>query len=178
MRLRATDPSTLDPIRRAARFLYLNRYCFNGLYRTNTSGRFNVPYAPSKSGKLPDWDAFSAAALLLSRAKLLEADFEDVLLKHVRAGDFVYLDPPYAVQNRRVFRQYDAVSFGVDDLERLAVALHALDATGARFLVSYAFCKEAIAAFKGWRITKTFVHRNISGFAQHRRLAAELLVSN
>jgi DNA adenine methylase len=176
--LRQQEPRTLDPVRRAARFLYLNRYCFNGLYRTNASGQFNVPYAPLRSGRFPPWEVFMSASTLLAQAEFVAGDFEDVVMRRVRPGDFVYLDPPYAVGNRRVFKQYDSVTFGLSDLERLAAALHSINAVGARFLVSYAHCSEALSVFRYWDVRRSFVHRNISGFAKHRRRSAELLISN
>lgn len=178
LELRSASPCELGDVERAARFLYLNRYCFNGLYRTNQLGEFNVPYAPSKSGSLPDWRTFARAAKQLGKATIVEQDFESLLRRHVRDGDFVYLDPPYAVANRRIFRQYGPQTFGFEDLERLADCLFALDALGARFLVSYAYCSEAKAVFRHWRQRKVFTQRNIAGFVTSRRTAAELLVSN
>ena len=95
-----------------------------------------------------------------------------------RPHDFVYLDPPFAVANRRLFRQYNGTTFGFDDLYRLANLLHALDALGAHFVLSYAVCTESLAAFSGWRVRRVLTQRNISGFAAHRRRAAELIVTN
>lgn len=176
--LRKADPASLNDVERASRFLYLNRYCFNGLYRTSLEGRFNVPYAPRRSGSLPAWADFQVAAAQLQRATLLHMDFESLLLRHARPHDFVYLDPPYAVANQRIFRQYGPQTFGLDDIERLSSVLFALDAVGSKFLLSYADCPEARKAFRGWRTERVQVHRNISGFGMHRRSAAELLVSN
>ncbi len=106
LRLRGLRAADLNKIDRAARFIYLNRYCFNGLYRTNSRGQFNVPYAPEGSGRLPSKKRLLAAAKMLTGAKLFSKDFEDVIETYVGENDFVYLDPPYAVENRRVFRQY------------------------------------------------------------------------
>jgi DNA adenine methylase len=176
--VRREDPSALSPARRAARFLFLNRFCFNGLYRTNRLGQFNVPYAAKKTGTLPTWPQFKNSADRLKSADIRCVDFEALLLATAKTDDFIYLDPPYAVGNRRVFRQYDPQSFGLEDLERLAGLLFELDRRGASFLLSYAYCTEALKAFRGWHKRKVFVHRNISGFVKHRRTAAELLVSN
>jgi DNA adenine methylase len=177
-RLRNIAPGSLSSIDQAARFLYLNRYCFNGLYRTNLHGRFNVPFAPKGAGSFPCWEDFKAAAQQLSLATLVNEDFEKVIKRYVRSRDFVYLDPPYAVANRRVFRQYGPQMFGLSDLERLADALHAINALGAQFLLSYADCPEAAAMFTTWERRKVYTQRNISGFAKHRRIATEILVSN
>jgi DNA adenine methylase len=175
--IRQVDASQLPPLDRAARFLYLNRFCFNGLYRTNEEGRFNVPYSASKTGRLPTLDDLLKAAKVLSCAQISVRDFQETLLE-VRAGDFAYMDPPYAVQNRRIFRQYGPACFGTQDLARLASALPHIDRCGATFLVSYAMCREALEAFDGWQIRRVHIQRSIAGFSQHRRKAVEIFVSN
>ena len=176
--LRSLDPSTLQPLDRAARFIYLNRNCFNGLYRTNSHGVFNVPFSDAKTGALPEWPVFASAAKSIQRARIIHCDFESTVNDFVRKGDFVYMDPPYALENRRVFRQYDPCTFGLADLERLAKCLDTIDARGAHFLLSYAACPEARKAFGGWLMRQVYTVRNISGFAEHRRRAAELLFTN
>jgi DNA adenine methylase len=177
-RLRRLMPESLYPAERAARFVFLNRYCFNGLYRTNNNGQFNVPFAPSGTGGLPGWNHFLRAARLLRRASIKAEDFEEIISQHVRRGDFVYLDPPYAVANRRVFRQYDPRTFGARDMERLGRALETINTRGAHFVVSYAYCREALDILSPWRTRRVYVQRNISGFARHRGLAAELIATN
>lgn len=167
----------LDAPDAAAHFIYLNRYCFNGLYRTNEKGLFNVPYASSGTGRLPGSRELRSISSVLRRCSIIQGDFEDTLAE-ARAGDFVYLDPPYAVGNRRVFRQYGPSSFGLDDLRRLSNALTKLDRKGVKFVLSYAYCPEALTYFKGWPQKKVLVDRNIAGFARHRRRAAELLIFN
>lgn len=92
--LRQISPSHLTPLERAIRFLYLNRNCFNGIYRTNLKGEFNVPFSGKKTGSLPPRDDFLRAAELLSKATIVKCDFESILAEHVTKGDFVYLDPP------------------------------------------------------------------------------------
>lgn len=176
--LRSTDPTKLSPIERTIRFLYLNRYCFNGIYRTNTAGGFNVPFAAAGTGTFPDWQTFNSAVQRLKKATLVSGDFEVVIRKHVAPHDFVYLDPPYAVTNRRIFKQYGPQTFGLDDLERLANCLYIIDAIGAKFVLSYAYCSEALYFFRDWNSRKVYTQRNISGFSKHRRTAAELLVTN
>jgi len=175
--IRQKDAAVLSPLDRATRFVYLNRFCFNGLYRTNKNGKFNVPYAASKTGRLPTLEELYKTSKVLSRAQIKMGDFEETL-HDVQADDFVYMDPPYAVQNRRIFRQYGPDCFGTEDLERLASALLDIDRCGAIFLVSYAMCREAMEAFKRWNIRRAFTQRSIAGFSRHRRKAIEILVSN
>jgi DNA adenine methylase len=176
-RIHKVEPSRLLPIDRAARFIYLNRFCFNGLYRTNLKGDFNVPYAASKTGQLPTQDDLYKSAKALSCAYISARDFEETI-HDVQPGDFIYLDPPFAVKNRRIFRQYGPDSFGTEDLARLSSALSDIDRCGATFLVSYAICREAMEAFKGWHIRRAQTQRSVAGFSRHRRKAIELLVSN
>lgn len=174
-RIRALDPTALDPVERAARFLYLNRFCFNGLYRTNRNGAFNVPYSPAKSGRFPDWSKFAASATLLSSAVLYSGDFEAVLQGKIKPGDFVYMDPPYVVSQRRVFRQYGPKAFTSDDLPRIKRMLDEIADCGGSFVLSYAECPEAVSHFSRWPSMKVSAIRNISGFSKHRRKAEELL---
>jgi DNA adenine methylase len=178
LRLRSQREGAYSEIHRAARFIFLNRNCFNGLYRTNSAGEFNVPYAPARAGQLPGVERIRAASVLLQSATLFCGDFERIVARVVSRDDFVYLDPPYAVANRRIFRQYNATTFGHADLHRLAALLHAIDAIGARFVLSYAVCSEALNAFRAWPQRRLTITRNIAGFMAHRRKSAELLVTN
>ena len=177
-RVRAQATSELDSIARAARFIFLNRFCFNGLYRTNKAGRFNVPFSFSKTGDLPTRLHLEACASFLLSADLRCGDFEKVLLDEVRAGDFVYLDPPYAISNHRIFLQYGPQTFGVTDIQRLKRVLNVIEGRGVNFVLSYASCAEALEAFGTWDIKEVFVRRNIAGFVKDRRLAKELIFSN
>jgi len=169
--------ANMDSVDAAARFIFLNRFCFNGLYRTNEAGKFNVPYAASGTGNLPNPTELRSVAKVLRLCAIKCADFEDTL-KRTKAGDLVYLDPPYAVGNRRVFRQYGPSSFGLDDLQRLADELAAMDDRGVKFVLSYAACAEVSKYFKRWPSRKYYIQRNIAGFSTHRKRAGEILISN
>lgn len=177
-RIRSLDRNSLDKRGRATRFIYLNRYCFNGLYRTNLAGQFNVPFASSGTGGIPSLEVFLQNARRLSAATLVHGDFDSVVRKEVKKGDFVYLDPPYAVENRRIFRQYGPQTFGLDDLARLKALLQEIQVRGAHFLLSYACCKEVKEYFGGWVQRQVYTQRNIAGFSRHRRRAAETIVTN
>lgn len=176
-RVRAIDPKPLSEAEAAARFLYLNRNCFNGIYRTNRSGRFNVPYGPPKSGAEFSCHRIMEAAKLLARAELIHGDFAETL-SHVQAKDFVYLDPPYAVEDRRIFSEYHHQSFSIDDLGRLDEHLQEIDRLGATFVISYADSKEARSLLRRWKPKRVRTRRHIAGFAANRRHAYELIASN
>lgn len=175
--LRATDVSHAAPSIQAATFLYLNRYCFNGLFRTNKSGQFNVPYGPPRQALVGFEAKVRAGALALRSADLLPLDFEQVIAR-VQPEDFVYLDPPYAVDERRIFREYLPGSFSTFDIPRLSAALRIIDAAGATFLLSYELSHEALALAQTWELRVVTTRRNVAGFASHRRSAKEVLISN
>jgi len=176
-RVRGLDSTVLSPSGRAARFIYLNRYCFNGLYRTNKQGRFNVPFGGKRSGRLPSPEFLRECATALKKVVLKPTSFEDTLAK-VKAGDFVYLDPPYCIRSRRVFNEYSNASFGEEQLQLLRGHLKRLDRLGIPFLVSYGLSKEAIELSRGFYSRQLVVQRQIAGFATNRRKARELVITN
>jgi DNA adenine methylase len=161
-----------------ARFFYLNRLCFNGIYRTNKAGRFNVPYGAAKAGRVPPLSRWVQCSEALRSADIVHGDFEKIVLDNVAHGDFVYLDPPYAVSNRRIFKQYSASEFGMEDVKRLSDLLSEISRRGAKFVVSYAQSPETEIISSGWKVSRTFAQRNVAGFAKHRRRAVEIQISN
>jgi DNA adenine methylase len=175
--IRSQSTSKLSKFRQAVRFVYLNRHCFNGIYRTNTEGKFNVPFGGEKPGIIPPIETFRKCARLLERAVLYTGDFGRILSATGR-GDFVYIDPPYAVESRRVFRQYGPREFAKKDLRRLGEHLKSMDSRGARFVVSYADCAEAREALERWNPRRVRVRRNVAGFGDSRRAAYELVGTN
>jgi len=177
LRLRAIDISTMTPPERAARFIYLNRYCFNGIYRTNLAGRFNVPYSGVRCGSVPADEVFQKCSNRLRRARFINGDFEKVL-HHAEKGDLVYMDPPFAVRARRVFREYDPSTFTHEDIQRLRSWMERLNSKGITFVVSYAESDEADVLKKNFSYETIAVRRHIAGFAAHRAMTNELLISN
>ncbi len=175
--VRALDPASLPEASVAARFIYLNHYCFNGIYRTNGSGKFNVPYGPPKSGLPIDEAGLVRASRLLRRALIVHEDFAGTLV-HAERGDFAYLDPPFAVCGRRIFSQYGPQSFSSVDLPRLMKTLEDLDERGVNFVVSYADSMEARKWLSQWKTQRVQTRRNIAGFAGDRRRSYELVVTN
>jgi DNA adenine methylase len=175
LRLRKANKRSSSRVHQSARFIYLNRCCFNGLYRTNSKGDFNVPYGGKASGAIPTSLRRHSGAL--RSVILVSADFEKVLSR-VKPGDFVYMDPPFTVASRRVFREYGAAQFDFGSIWRLRICLEELAARKISFLVSYAVCKEARFLAEGFKTRTVRVRRNIAGFAKHRRYAHELLIFN
>jgi len=176
-RLRAIDITTLTPPARAARFIYLNRFCFNGIYRTNLLGQFNVPYSGVRCGSVPADEVFQKCSNRLRPARLVNGDFEKVLMR-AEKGDLVYMDPPFAVRARRVFREYDPSTFTSEDIARLRGWMERLNAAKINFIVSYAESDEADVLKKDFSFKTVAVRRHIAGFAAHRAMTNELLISN
>src|SRR6266542_5757565 len=177
LRMRSLRSSRLTSAERAARFIYLNRFCFNGLYRTNQKGEFNVPYGASGTGQLPDAETLSVCSQALRRVTLLTGDFEAALQRAER-GDFVYMDPPYAVSTRRVFNEYHRQSFSSEDVVRVRRGMERLARKGVSFVVSYAESPEAEMLREGFTFEIVNVRRNIAGFTSKRKYSTEILIWN
>lgn len=176
IRSQTRDDLSLDEW--AARFIYLNRNCFNGLYRTNRQGRFNVPYGGGRSGGIPTEQTLVDASRILKKATLLEGDFFEQLNPRVGRGDFVYLDPPYAQRNVNLDNQYGPDVFGIQDVARLANLAQTINAKKGHFVISYAACDEIEHIVKAWTSYEVTVQRTIAANVAHRRPAKEVLITN
>jgi len=176
-KVRSMDQSKMTAIERAARFIYLNRLCYNGLYRTNSAGIFNVPYGGNDKKDIIKYDILKSCSRSLKNAKLMSKDFERVL-EISKKGDFVYMDPPFSTNQTRVFKEYYNNNFGVEDIIRLRNWMEILDMKSVKFIVSYGECHEANILKNGFYVRKVNVRRNISGFIKGRKIASELLINN
>jgi DNA adenine methylase len=165
--LRSRPLESFSAQERAARFIFLNRFCFNGLYRTNLFGQFNVPYGGDRSGKLPTRVDLEMVSGLLSQAMLVSDCFQETL-RLVKRGDFVYMDPPYAKKRERSFTEYSAAGFGDKELCLLRSWMEKLRDSDIKFVVTYADCPEAAILSKGFRSTRVRTRRCISGFVGSR----------
>jgi DNA adenine methylase len=174
--LRSADIGLLDEIARAARFIYLNRYCFNGVYRTNLQGNFNVARGKGNLG-IPDWDVFEAFAARIKNVDLAQCDFESTI-DRAKQGDFLYLDPPYAELGKRDRGEYGVGTFKPGDVSRLLNAMKRADKRGAHVLLSYSADQIDLAKLRHWQVHPLTVMRNVSGFTGSRRQAHEVLISN
>ncbi|UUP19094.1 DNA adenine methylase [Nitratireductor thuwali] len=163
----------------AVYFYYLNRNCFNGLYRTNKNGEFNVPYSDSRIGSPLSREEFVSLCARLKRFILRKGDFEATVNDFLGPESFFFIDPPYAVSRRAPFTEYDAKDFNAADLNRLLKCLEAIDDSGGKFLFTYDGASEAkLLQRPSWSIASVRVRRNISGFAGGRRSASEIVISN
>jgi DNA adenine methylase len=176
--IRALEPRELMPADRAARFIYLNKTCFNGLWRVNRAGRFNVPIGRYKNPRFHDPSTLIAAHEALKGVDLLHAPFEESLGK-AAPGDFVYLDPPYdPVSATSSFASYTAGGFTWDDQKRLARACIALNRRGVRFLLSNSATARVRELYRGFEQRLVRAPRFINSKAESRGRVDELLVFN
>ena len=136
-----------------------------------------MPYGGYKAGELPSPQLLRSCAASLRHAAVLSDSFEQTLGK-VQPGDFVYLDPPYSIESRRVFNEYSHFSFGSAELQCLRKHLLRLDEMGVPFLVSYGVSREALELARGFERKEIVVQRQIAGFAADRRNSRELLITN
>ena len=119
--VRALDWEQLPPAEAAARMIFLNKTCFNGLYRVNKKGQFNVPFGRYKNPKICDRAAILAASRVLSHAEIICGDYLDVLEHHAAAGDLIFLDPPYLpISAYADFKRYTKEQFYEEDHVHLA----------------------------------------------------------
>lgn len=160
---------------RAAQFLYLNRTCFNGLYRENLKGQFNVPIGTKTQVILPD-DDFEKASQLLARADLRTGDFESVVAE-AREGDLVFLDPPYTTaHNCNGFVKYNQKIFTWDDQKRLMDAVSGAKQRGAQVVLTNADHDSIHALYVGLGAPRVVSRPSvIAGSANSRRGTTEAL---
>ena len=165
-----------EPAAEAARFIYLNRTCWNGLYRVNLKGEFNVPRG-SKTRVLMDTDDFGGVASALSSATLAVRDFE-VALAEAGQGDFVFLDPPYTVaHNNNGFLKYNETIFSWSDQERLKEAALSAASRGASVLVLNAKHSSVEELYSGiGRHHTVSRHSVISAASGHRKGVQEIAI--
>jgi len=175
-RQRAKRPEDLTAFERATRFIYLNRNCFNAVYRVNNRGEFNVPWG-TRTGTIPKAEEFRAVALALRKAELHTDDFEAVMAR-ATTGDFVYLDPPYSTSAADEPGLFGANAFTRKDLQRLVQATHRLNDVGAMFLLSFEYDKKLLTELSpsSWKIVSA--RRHVAGFSGARRKVKELLFTN
>lgn len=175
IRARAVDPTML--VEAAARFLFLNRTCFNGLYRVNRAGMFNVPHGRYHNPTICDESALRAAAQPLAGAVLTNTDFENAVAG-VKMGDLVYFDPPYIpVSDTSNFTGYTRDGFTLTDQERLRDLALRLKRTGVNVVLSNADVPIVRNLYKNFDVRSVQVRRNINSNAGKRGPVGEVIIT-
>jgi len=177
-RLRSLNPETLPPVERASRFIFLNKTCYNGLWRVNSKGRFNVPFGKYKNPRICDEENLRAVSEVLKKKIILHTDFENAV-ENASAGDFIYFDPPYFPLNETAnFTRYTTEDFGVQEQKRLAEVFRKLDRQGCLLMLSNSdtdFIKEL---YSGYRINTVTAKRYINCKGSRRTGTTELIITN
>lgn len=165
-----------EPITRAAQFLYLNRTCWNGLYRENRNGRFNVPLGTKQTVIFPN-DDFRVWSAALKEATLVRQDFEQSI-RAAQSGDLLFVDPPYSVRhNTNGFLRYSQRLFAWEDQLRLRRALGRAVDKGVNVVLTNADHENVRELYRGFGThRRLYRHSVIAGNAIHRASSTELLV--
>lgn len=159
----------------AARFLFLNRACWGGIYRVNSYGQFNVPFGNSGRQLCSRNELITAAKCLLG-AELCASDFEDVVSR-ATAGDVVYLDPPYTSKGQfNGFIRYNESLFRWRDQERLARVARSARRRGAFVAVSGAYHRDVLTLYEGWWALPVSRHSRVGRTLESRKVIAETVL--
>lgn len=177
-KVRAQNPDELTPAQSAARLIFLNRTCYNGLYRVNRQGQFNVPFGKYKNPTICDIPGLRAASAALQHAHLEVADFE-IVLKYAEPGDFIYFDPPYQpLSPTSSFTGYTSNGYTSDDQSRLAVVYRKLDERGCLLMLSNSSAPLIYELYQGYKMKEINARRAINSKPDGRGVIKELLVTN
>ena len=166
-----------DLLLRASRMIYLNRTCYNGLYRVNKQGHFNVPFGRYKNPLICDPERLRAASYALRNAELRCANYQETLQQCAKPGDFIYIDPPYhPVSKYSDFKRYTLEFFYADDQRALAKTVKGLAGDGCYVLVSNSSCEFIFDIYSDCEIIEVLAKRNINKDPQKRGEVKEVLV--
>jgi len=173
--VRAMSPE--DPILVAARFLFLNKTGFNGLYRVNRSGGFNVPWGKRERFNY-DATNIRACSAKLEHVDIRCADFESILSEPTE-GDFVYIDPPYIpISPTAKFTEYQPGGFGLEEHERLAQTFRDLDRRGVKVMLSNSHSPLVGRLYEGYDIQAVYTVHSVAAERSARGRIAEVVVRN
>lgn len=175
-RIRSCDFET--DYEKAARFIFLNKLCYNGIFRVNQGGVFNVPYCKDESRQFYSEKEILKASEILQGKNLISGDFE-YFLEEVQRNDFVYIDPPYALQKKNNgFLEYNKKIFHWEDQIRLSRFVKNLSQKGAKVLMSNVNAIEIIELYPDFESIETYRTCSIGGFNASRKLVKEIMLKN
>lgn len=166
-------------IEKAARIIYLNKTCFNGLYRVNSQGKFNVPLGRYENPNICSEDLLRAASEALSTSKIKQTDFADVLNYATSSDDFIYFDPPYyPVSETSYFTAYSSYRFAEDQQVKLKDVFEKLAGRGVKVMVSNSDCEFICNLYSSFNIHTISANRAINSNAKKRGKITELLITS
>ena len=179
------NEKNLDPIENTTKFFFLNRTCFNGLYRVNKKGLFNVPFGKYSNPTICDPETILKDSELLQRVEILNGDFE-ATFEHAQGNSLFYFDPPYRpLSDTSSFNDYAKESFNDDDQIRLKVYCDRIDKAGFHFMLSNSDCKGKNendnffdVLYGAYPIERVWASRSINSNPNKRGKLTEILVHN
>lgn len=167
-----------SPVEKAARFIYLNKTGFNGLYRVNRKNQYNVPFGRYINPNIVDEGTILACSHVLQHTEIYVGDFEEILPR-VAAGDFVYLDPPYVpINTTSSFTNYTSEGFDAQMQQRLKAFCDELSEKGVRFMLSNSSAPFVYELYSAYMIDEVFASRAINADGAGRGKVVELIVRN
>ncbi|GGR11239.1 DNA adenine methylase [Deinococcus ruber] len=175
--VRALNPMGMTPVEQAARFIYLNKAGFNGLYRVNRAGQFNVPFGHNPNPSLYDVMVLQAVANVVAASTVSCLPYDQFLRQNARQGDFIYLDPPYIpVSEYSDFKRYTKEQFREDDQVRLAELYTELVQLGAYPILSNSHTPMTLELYGQHKIIEVEMTRSINSVGMGRGAISEVLV--
>ena len=168
----------LPDYKKAARTIYLNKACFNGLYRVNSKNEFNVPFGKKEHVNTYEGQNLGIICgyLNFNNVAIISTDFEEAV-KDAKEGDFIYFDPPYD-SDKNIFTSYTNEGFGKEEQERLAKVFKELDSRGCYVMLSNHNTKLINDLYKGYNIHIIEAKRNINSDGKKRGKVEEVIITN
>jgi DNA adenine methylase len=158
--------------------IYLNQTCFNGVYRVNKKGQFNVPIGSSLNRLICDEHTIRSASKALKKVEIKDTDFETVL-REAKKGDLVYLDPPYfPVSEYSDFTRYTKEKFYKEDQIRLKTEIDRLHRSGCKIMLSNSDCEFIRDLYSGYKVHTVQSTRNLNSKKDRRGRVLEVLITN
>lgn len=176
--IRATDPKILSGVVRAARLIYLNKTCFNGLYRVNSEGQFNVPIGRYENPEIFNEEKILLASSLLERVIIKKQGFQKIE-NFVKKEDFIYFDPCYNPKTRTtIFNNYTKEGFLEKEQRKLSGLFKRLDKRGCKLMLSNSNTALVKELYKGYQIKTVKCGRSINCKGDGRKKISELVIMN
>jgi DNA adenine methylase len=178
LQTRRMQPWQLEPVDRAARLIYLNKTCYNGLYRVNQRGEFNVPFGRYENPRISDEHGLRDCSRVLRGADIVCRDFRHLLYK-AKPGDFVYFDPPYTpVSKTSSFTAYSEAPFDQREQKALKQVFNALDDRGCHVMLSNSDTEFTRRLYHKFNMQAVQASRAINCRAEKRGKISELIITN
>ena len=177
---RSSDFNNLSPVQRASRIIYLNKTCYNGLFRVNRQGHFNAPFGRYKNPKIVNDEVIRSINKYLHRndVKMLNLDFAKTI-ETAKRGDFIYFDPPYdPVSDTSSFTGYSLYQFGKNEQERLRDIFEKVTLKGCLAMLSNSATEFIEKLYSDYYIIRLQANRNINSIGSERKKIDEFLILN